>query len=175
MLRCRHAYILNSSFSDTSLKTLKQCEAKPEEKWCKKDTRKNRKSEIVQKSGNNGTKMKKKYQNHTIRTIEENKFYCKITKLLCIFGQSFRLSPINLVDAFFALFCSFIFSSIVYWTFSVVSIILCVFHVFACLFNKMCTALLRYCCPNASVYDMILNENGWLLLYLPDYQILLKT
>lgn len=47
-----------------------------------------------------------------------NKFYCKITKLLCIFGQSFRLSSIKfgIIGIAFiillSLFCPFVLSII---------------------------------------------------------------
>lgn len=51
---------------------------------------------------------------HTQHTVQEkNLFYCKIRKLLCIFGQSFKLSSIMYtIDRFFFFFRFFFIRSL---------------------------------------------------------------
>lgn len=68
-----------------------------------------------------------KMKTNRLETIEENKFYCKITKLLCIFGQSFRLSSIKFFFGVIGL--AFI---ILYWVF------LIGVHEFSSFFSGLC-------------------------------------
>lgn len=65
----------------------------------KNDRRNKRLKEIATKTAHRKQESRDwcihKMKTNHMKQIEENKFYCKITKLLCIFGQSFRLSSIN--------------------------------------------------------------------------------